>query len=425
MIKKDLIKLSDYLWEIPKTYRQDMRTLARIYISEKMLEQVFEDKSLDQLVNVTTLPGIIKYAIAMPEIHEGYGQCIGGIFASHSKGGVISPGAVGYDINCGVRLLTSEISQEEIQPYLINLANQIQRDVPSGVGRGGKIKLDRQDMDKILKRGVKAIIEKKFTKPEDLEKIEAHGSLETADPKAVSDQAKKRGCDQLGTLGSGNHFLEIQKIEKIYDQKIASVFGLKENQITFMIHTGSRGLGHQVCTDYARIIDAKLFEWKINLPDRELACAPLNTQEGKDYFAAMSGAANFAWANRQMITYLVRNAWEKILGKGKELNLLYDVAHNIVKFEKHQITKDHQITEEFIWVHRKGATRAFPANHPEVPKIYQKVGQPVLIPGSMGTASYILVGTEKAMQETFGSACHGSGRRLSRTVAKKKFKELI
>ena len=427
--KKDLIKLNDYLWEIPKSFRKDMRVPARIYISEKMLDKVFEDKSLEQMVNVTTLPGIVKYALAMPEIHEGYGQVIGGIFASHPEDGVISPGAVGYDINCGVRLLTSGISYEEVKPHLNNLANQIQRDVPSGIGQGGKIKLSRQDMNKILKKGVKSIVEKgfakrgnnpltPFVKGEDLEKIEAYGSLESADPKAVSDHAKKRGSDQLGTLGSGNHFLEIQKVEKIYDQKIASVFGLKEVQITFMIHTGSRGLGHQVCTDHVRIMNAKLSSWRIFLPDRELACAPLNTREGRNYFAAMSAAANFAWANRQAITYLVRNAWEKILGKGKKLNLLYDVAHNIVKKEEHQID-GHGLK---LWVHRKGATRAFPAGHPEVPEIYREVGQPVLIPGSMGTASYVLVGTEQAMQEAFGSACHGAGRRLSRTAAKREIR---
>lgn len=438
--KQNLIKLNDYSWEVSKSFHKDMRVPARIYASEKMLDQIFEDKSLEQLVNVTTLPGIVKYAVAMPEMHEGYGQVIGGIFASHEKKGVISPGAVGYDINCGVRLLTSGLSQEEIRPHLIDLANQIQRDVPSGVGRGGRIKLDYQSMDKVLKMGVKAIVSKGapneakrnlayFAKPEDLEKIEASGSLDSADPKAVSNQAKKRGFDQLGTLGSGNHFLEIQRVEKIFDQKIAQVFGLKQGQITFMIHTGSRGLGHQVCTDYVRIMMAKLSGWRISLPDRELACAPLNTKEGKDYFGAMCAAANFAWTNRQIITYLVRNAWEKILGRGKELNLLYDVAHNIVKIEKHRIRqigrqKDTDVhldseTSDHIWVHRKGATRAFPAGHPEVPEIYREVGQPVLIPGSMGTASYVLVGTEKAMQEAFGSACHGSGRRLSRKAAKK------
>ena len=477
--KKDLIKLNDYLWEIPKSYRKDMRVPARIYVSEKMLDKVFKDKTLEQLTNVTTLPGIVKCAVAMPEAHEGYGQCIGGIFASDPEKGIISPGACGYDINCGVRLLTSKLSSEEIQPYLNDLANQIQRDIPSGVGRGGNIRLDRQSMDKILKLGVKAITAKGvlnesanqrrnltyFAKPEDLEKIEAQGSLESADPKAVSDRAKKRGSDQLGTLGSGNHFLEIQKVERIYDQKIAQVFGLKESQVTFMIHTGSRGLGHQVCTDYVRIMMAKLLGWGISLPDRELACAPLNTKEGKDYFRAMCAAANFAWANRQVITYLVRDVWERILGKGKELNLLYDVAHNIVKVEEHQITEDQmknpghlrvvapsgrfscEITEpasvariatrpvpseardlprndrlcrnDRLWVHRKGATRAFPAGHSEVPEIYRQVGQPVLIPGSMGTASYVLVGTQKAMQEAFGSTCHGSGRRFSRTKAKK------
>ncbi len=415
LTKQDLIKITDYLWEIPKSFRKDMRVPARIYISEEMLDQVFKDKTCEQLVNVTTLPGVTKYVVAMPEAHEGYGQCIGGIFASSPEEGVISPGATGYDINCGCRLLVSNFSLEEIQPHLVNLANQIQRDVPSGVGRGGEIKLSISDMDKVLKLGAEALIEKGFTSLQDLEKIEASGSLKEADPSAVSFKAKKRGFDQLGTLGSGNHFLEIQKVERVYSPEIAQVFNLKEGQITFMIHTGSRGLGHQVCTDYVRIMNSKISEWKINLLDRELAYAPLNTFEGKNYFAAMCAAANFAWANRQAITYLVRNAWKRILGKGKELTLLYDVAHNIVKIEFHEINEK----KIRLWVHRKGATRAFPAGYPEVPEIYRRVGQPILIPGSMGTASYVLVGTEEALKNAFGSTCHGSGRRLSRKGAKR------
>jgi tRNA-splicing ligase RtcB len=413
--KKDLRKINDYLWEIPKSYRSDMRVPARVYVSEKMLEQVFKDESLTQLVNTTTLPGLVKYALAMPDMHEGYGFCIGGVAASKMPEGVISPGGVGFDINCGIRVLTSGLSLEEVKPHLVNLASQIQRDVPSGVGRGGRFKLDRKSMDRVLEKGVRAIIEKGFGQEEDQERCEARGCLEEARAEAVSDRAKKRGSDQLGTLGSGNHFLEIQKVAEIYDQEIAKKFGLEENQITVMIHSGSRGLGHQVCTDYVRIMNSKISSWGIKLPDRELACAPLNSKEGKDYFAAMAASANFAWANRQMIMDLVRKAWQRILGEDKDLNLIYDVAHNIAKKETHLIDKK----EMLLVVHRKGATRAFPPGHPELPNIYQETGQPVLIPGSMGTASYILVGTEQGMEEAFGSVCHGSGRRLSRKKAKK------
>jgi len=411
--KEKLKKINNYLWEIPNSFRSDMRVPARFYIDKKMLNQIFKDRSLEQLVNMATLPGIFRYSLAMPDVHEGYGFPIGGVAAFDFEKGIISPGGVGYDINCGVRLLTSKLFYPEVKPYLVDLANQIQRDVPSGVGQGGTIKLNRKKIDEVLEGGAKRVIEFGFGIKEDLDKIEARGCLESADASKISDRAKKRGADQLGTLGSGNHFLEIQKVVEIYEPIVAEIFGLKKNLITVMIHTGSRGLGHQVCTDYVRIMDTKIPKWGIKLPDRELACAPMNTPEGKDYFSAMCSAANYAWANRQVITHLTRNAWEKVLRgrvKNLELKLLYDVAHNIAKIENHFGKR--------LVVHRKGATRAFPPGHSELIGKYQKAGQPVLIPGSMGTASYVLVGTEKS-KDTFYSVCHGAGRRMSRKAAKK------
>lgn len=397
-----------------------MRVPARIYASEKMLEQILEDRSLLQLVNVATLSGILKYALAMPDIHEGYGFPIGGVAAMDLECGVISPGGVGYDINCGVRLLTSSFSHSELTPHLVDLANQIARDVPSGVGRGGRMVLDKKDLDAVLQGGVKQMVAEGYGVKEDLEKSEEGGCLANADASLVSERAKDRGRDQLGTLGSGNHFLEIQRVEKIFLPEVAKVFGLYENQITVMIHTGSRGLGHQVCTDYVRLIDTKLPSWGIKLPDRELACAPLDSEEGQRYFKAMAAAANFAWANRQMITNLVRRAWERVLShkiSGKyNLDLVYDVAHNIAKFEEHEIDGK----KVKVCMHRKGATRAFGPGRAELPKVYCEIGQPVLIPGSMGTASYVLVGTDAAMTESFGSTCHGAGRRMSRAESRRR-----
>lgn len=420
LTKKDFRKINDYLWEIPKSFRSDMRVPARIYVSEKMLEKTFEDRSLEQLVNTATLPGIQQYALAMPDIHEGYGFPIGGVAAMKVPEGIISPGGVGYDINCGMRILTSPFSYEELKPHLPELAKEINRAVPSGVGRGGKFKLSEDSMNKILEGGAKRLAEQDCGYPEDLECQEEGGCMPGADASKVSSHAKKRGSDQVGTLGSGNHFLEIQKVDKIFLPDVAKIFGLWENQIIVMIHTGSRGLGHQVCTDYVRIMNSKLPQWGIKLPDRELACAPIDSPEGQDYFKAMAAAANFAWANRQMITYIARKTWERILSaknlkKDLKLALLYDVAHNIAKMEEHLI--DGQTVK--VCVHRKGATRAFGPGRKELPEKYRPIGQPVLIPGSMGTASYVLVGTEQAMQESFGSTCHGAGRTMSRHAAKR------
>ncbi|MEE8131464.1 MAG: RtcB family protein [Candidatus Paceibacterota bacterium] len=399
--KQDLTKINDYLWEIPKSFRKDMRVPARVYANEKMLESVFKDKSLEQLVNLATLPGIEKYSLVMPDVHEGYGSPIGGVFATRiSENGIISPGAVGYDINCGVRLLKSNLSVGEISSNLDNLATEIQRTVPSGLGKGHLKKLDIRELDRILEDGAQEIVKQGYGKEEDIENCEANGKLELADASEVSDTAKKRGRDQVGTLGSGNHFLEIQKVEEILDDEVAKTFGLYKDQVVIMIHTGSRGLGHQIATDYIRLMLQVMPKYGIRLPDKELACTPFNSDEGQRYFKAMACGANFAWANRQMITHYIRNAWQKVLG-GQQITVLYDVAHNIAKLEDNLV------------VHRKGATRAFP-------------GQPVLIPGSMGTASYVLVGTEKG-EEAFFSTCHGAGRTMSRHQAIKTLsgKEII
>lgn len=416
MNKKDLIKINDYLWEIPKSFRSDMRVPGRIYSSEKMLEQILRDKSLEQVVNVATLPGIQKYSLAMPDIHEGYGAPIGGVFAVSVQDGVISPGAIGYDQNCGVRLLRSEKTIDEIQPRLDDLADGLNREIPSGVGKSGRMRLKNPDFDRVLKNGASRLVESGYGEEADLEFLESRGSLGAADPSLVSEHAKNRGRDQLGTMGAGNHFVEVQKVDEIFDKKVADIFGLFKNQVTIMIHTGSRGLGHQIATDYIKIMLKNLPKYGIELPDRQLAALPFHSSEGQNFFKAMSAGANFAWANRQLITWEVRRVWSGILGKsGSSLSVVYDVAHNIAKLEEQENGKT-------LLVHRKGATRAFPAGHPEIPEKYKEAGQPVLIPGSMGTASYVLAGQKKAMEESFGSTCHGAGRKMSRHEALKMVK---
>jgi len=414
--KENLIKISPVLWEIPQNYRSDMRVPARIFASEKMLEDISGDRSIEQLINVATLQGIQGYAYAMPDAHEGYGFPIGGVAATSLKNGVISPGGIGYDINCGVRLLKATVTLEQVKDKFESLAREIYHCIPSGVGRGGKLKLGTNELDKLLKNGAKWMLQKNYATQNDIACIESNGCLENADPSAVSPHAKKRGQDQVGTLGAGNHFAEVGFVDEIYDEKAAQAFGIFKDQITVLIHTGSRGLGHQVATDYLKIMMKAMTKYNIHIPDRELACVPFNSEEGRNYFNAMAAAANFAWANRQMITHLVRNAWQKELGKGGgNLSLLYDVAHNIAKIETHEIANKKQQ----VIVHRKGATRAFPPNHPELNEQYRPIGQPVLIPGSMGTASYVLCGTEEGMKTSFGSTCHGAGRRMSRRAAKK------
>lgn len=414
--KKDFRKISDWLWEIPKGFRRDMRVPARVYVSEEMLEEAFKDRSLEQLVNVTALPGIVNYSMAMPDMHEGYGFPIGGVAAMRMEDGVISPGGVGYDISCGMKLLRSDYSEKDLRPYLDKLATEIQKEVPSGLGKGRQIKLSTGEIDKILEGGGQRLVEQGYGEKEDLENCESNGRLPKADASLVSDHAKNRGRDQVGTLGSGNHFLEIQKVEEIFDEKAARVFGLSKDQVVVMIHTGSRGLGHQIATDYIKVMMNAMPKYGINLPDRELAACPINSSEGQRYFSAMACGANYAWANRQMIAHFIREAWKSVLGPslsaGSGLTVLYDVAHNIAKIEKHNI----EGKEIELCLHRKGATRAFPPGHPEIPQRYREVGQPVIIPGSMGTASYILSGQESG-RDSWYSTCHGAGRMMSRHEA--------
>ncbi|MGB9680967.1 MAG: RtcB family protein [Minisyncoccia bacterium] len=411
--KKDLIKINDYLWEIPKSFKAEMKVPARVYSSEKMIEEILKDRSLIQLINLCCLKGIVRYGLAMPDCHEGYASPIGGVAAIKIDEGIISPGMCGYDINCGMKILLSSLKINEIQPYLEKLAQEIYETVPSGLGKGHSKKLDLHYLDQILEKGALKLLEDNLAEKEDIINCEAQSHLPWAKAEFVSSLAKERGRDQLGTLGSGNHFLEIQKVSEIFDEEVAKNFGLFKDQVVNMIHTGSRGLGHQIATDYIRQFLGLMKRYNIFVPDREFACVPFNSVEGQRYFSAMACGANFAWANRQMITYYVRKAWKKIIGN-QPLKALYDVAHNIIKKETYNING--QNLE--LAVHRKGATRAFPPHHPEIPKEFFNVGQPVLIPGSMGTASYILVGTEKA-EESFYSTCHGAGRTMSRHLAVK------
>jgi len=414
--REALVKISDFVYEIPKTFRSDMRVPARIFVNDQMLDQILADRSLWQMVNVTTLPGIQKVGLAMPDIHEGYGFPIGGVAAmSIHEGGVISPGGIGYDINCGVRLLVASAPWKDIQSQLASVADAIFRSIPSGVGRGGALKLKGAELDKVLEHGARRMVELGYGTQSDLDCCEENGCMQGADARCVSFRAKERGQPQIGTLGSGNHFLEIQKVEEIFDKEVALAFGLEKDGVTIMIHCGSRGLGHQVCTDYVRRMVIKLEEWGIYLPDRELACAPFHSPEGKEYFAAMAASANYAWANRHTIAHNVRNAWYSVLGKNIHLRTVYDVAHNVGKREVHEINGK----KVDVIMHRKGATRSFCAGRPEIPERYKMVGHPVLIPGTMGTSSYVLVGTEQGMKESFGSTCHGAGRRMSRRQAKK------
>jgi len=411
VLKEKFIKISDYLWEIPKSFREDMRVPARIYASKKLIEET-EEEALLQLVNTTTMPGIVKYAIAMPDIHSGYGPPIGGVGAMKLQEGAISPGFIGFDENCGVRLLMSDYSEKEIRPYLDKLADEIQKEVPSGLGKGRAIKLSIEQINRILEGGVPYLVEKGYGEKEDIENCEHKGRMEMADADCVSEKAKNRGRDQVGTLGSGNHFCEIDKVDEIYDEEVAKNFGLFKEQVVVLIHTGSRGLGHQNCTDYLRILMPVYPKYGIRLPDKELCCVPFNSPEGQRFFKAMSAACNFAWANRHMIMHYVRRAWRNVLGETAKLKLLYDVAHNIAKVEEHEVDGE----KLKLIVHRKGATRAFPPGHPELPEKYKETGQPVIVPGSMGTSSYILVGTQDS-KEAWYSVCHGAGRTMSRKKA--------
>lgn len=411
---KDMRKISEFEWEIPKEFRRDMRVPARVFATRRMLDKITQDRSLQQLVNVTTLPGIVGYAVCMPDVHEGYGFPIGCVAAFDIENGIVSPGGIGYDINCGVRLLISPLPLKEVQPHIERLAQLIYERVPAGVGESGPLTLSEKELDRVLEEGVRWAVEKGFGKPEDLQSIESEGCLPGADASAVSKTAKQRGHDQLGTMGAGNHFVEVQYADQIYDRETAEKLGLFEGQVVILIHTGSRGLGHQVATDYIKLMLQNLKKWGIDLPDRELACAPLNEPEAQRYLSAMNAAANFAFTNRQLITHWIRKAWKEVFGNA-HLQILYDVAHNIAKVEEYEVNGK----KAKVLVHRKGATRAFPPHSPHLAPKYRETGQPVLIPGSMGTASYVLLGTQGSIEKAFGSTCHGAGRQLSRARARK------
>jgi len=415
-----LTRISESIWEIAAT--GGMRVPGRVYADEASAGRLGSDPSLDQVRNVAHLPGIEGYSLAMPDMHFGYGFPIGGVGAFRVDDGVVSPGGVGYDINCGVRLLATDLDAADISGKTGRLVDRLFSDVPSGVGSHGAIeRLTSPALVQLMVRGAAWAVEQGFGEPADLEHTEAGGALPGADPDAVSERAYARGLDQVGTLGSGNHFLEIQVVDQVFDQEAATAYGLREGQVTVMIHCGSRGFGYQVCDDYLAVMGAASARYGIELPDRQLACAPVHSPEGRRYLGAMACAANYAWANRQMIMHLTGESMQKALGlspRSLGLRLVYDVAHNIAKIETHE-SGGRRLE---LCVHRKGATRAFGPGHPEVPSAYRAVGQPVLIPGDMGTASYVCRGTEEAMRQTFGSTCHGAGRALSRTQALKRAK---
>lgn len=418
-IKNEVKKIRDNIYEISGSYNKKMRASGRLYLDDESFEAL-EEGALQQIVNIACLPGVYKYSVGLPDIHFGYGFPIGGVAAFNKKNGIVSPGGVGFDINCGVRLIKTNLTIDSIEDSLDELVEKLFKNIPSGVGSKGKIKLEEGEIDKVLDYGAKWAVDNGYGWEEDLEFLEENGRIKDADSSKVSDKAKKRGIPQLGSLGSGNHFLEIQVVDEIYNGDVAEVYGLEKGMIVIMIHSGSRGCGHQVCSDYLRLMDKAYKNYKINLEDRQLACAPLDTREAQDYLKAMYAAANYAWANRQMMTHWIRETFEEVLGKSAkdmDMQIVYDVAHNIAKEETHEI--DGRVSD--LVVHRKGATRAFGPGRIEVPEKYREVGQPVLIPGTMGTASYVLHGTEVAMRETFGSTAHGAGRVLSRSQAKKDY----
>jgi len=411
-----LEKIDNFRWKISQDYKRCMRVPGIIYASEKLLDSIKKDNAPEQVANVACLPGIQKYSIAMPDIHWGYGFPIGGVAAFDVEEGVISPGGVGYDINCGVRILRTNLKKSDIEKHLEKILDAVFHNVPAGVGKGGIYKVTEKELRDVMLNGARWVVERGFGWKEDLERIEEGGAMSGANPDKVSRRAIERGLPQLGSLGAGNHFLEIQVVERIFDREAAKIIGIEEGTITIMIHTGSRGFGHQICDDYVRQLQNAMNKYGINVPDRQLASVPFKSPEGQAYFGAMVCAANFAWANRQFITHWIRESFEKVLGESAEklgMQIIYDVAHNIAKVEDHVVGG--QVKK--VVVHRKGATRAFPKGHPQVPAVYKEIGQPVLIPGDMGTASYILLGTQRAMEETFGSTAHGAGRVLSRSEA--------
>lgn len=416
--KQAFERVDDYIWELPREHDQRMNVPARIYGSEKIFDMAFGDRSIEQLVNVTTLPGIVHYAMAMPDMHQGYGFPIGGVAAFAHEGGIVSPGGVGYDINCGVRMLTSGLDYEELEPHLDTLTTTIYNRCPSGLGKGAAVHLNQKEIERVLEVGAEWAVKEGYGERGDLERTESGGRIPGARAAAVPPRAKERGRPQLGSLGSGNHFLEIDVVEEIYDAELANAFGLRRGGVVVQIHCGSRGLGHEVCSQYLRSLQDAPRRYGFAIPDRELVAAPIDSAEGRDYLAAMAAAANYAFANRQVLAHFVRLSFEEVLaGEVSDWHLrqVYDVAHNIAKVESHNVDGE----QMKLLVHRKGATRAFAPGHPDLPDVYRQTGQPVLVPGSMGTASYVLAGTEYAMEATFGSTCHGAGRTMSRRQAKR------
>lgn len=412
-----LEKVDSYRYEIPRSYKPQMRTNGLIFIDEPMVQQLRRDQAAEQVANVATMPGIVGPSMAMPDIHWGYGFPIGGVAAFDRDAGVISPGGIGYDINCGVRLIRTDLTEAEVRPHIRALTDACFKNVPSGVGEGGIVKVTRQDLAKLATEGVAWSVDKGYAWPDDPDHIEAKGRLADADFSKVGERAIARGKDQVGSLGAGNHFVEIQKVDRVYDERAAKAMGIDAvGRVCIMVHTGSRGFGHQIATDFIEVCERVVKREKIELPDLQLACAPVGSKEGRDYWQAMCCGANFAWNNRQVITFGVRNAFAQVLHRSADdlgMGIVYDVCHNIGKVEEHRVDG----ARRTLVVHRKGATRAFPAGHPETPYRYREVGQPVLIPGDMGTYSFVLVGLPTAMDRSFGSSCHGAGRQMSRKAA--------
>ncbi|HLB00005.1 MAG TPA: RtcB family protein [Bacteroidota bacterium] len=412
-----LERIDEFRYLLPKSSREGMRIDGMIYAGEQLAEQISRDRTLEQVANVATLPGLVGYSLAMPDAHQGYGFCIGGVAAADPDRGIVSAGGVGFDINCGVRLLASDLRAADIRESIPTLLDALFAGVPCGTGRKGEMQLDEQTMGDVLEAGAEWAVRSGFGEEADLLRIEESGKISSADPGMVGRRARERGRPQLGTLGSGNHFLEIQVVSDVYDASTAAAFGLVAGSAAILIHSGSRGLGHQVCTDYLDDMQAGMKRHGIAVVDRQLACVPVRSAEGKAYLGAMGAAANFAFANRQLMTHTVRRVFRRVFGEHVSLRVVYDVCHNIAKFEEHLVggAKGKRRT---VLVHRKGATRAFPPGHDALPPALRSAGQPVLIPGSMGTCSYVLVGTDRAMAETFGSSCHGAGRAMSRTRAR-------
>jgi len=406
-------------WRIPKSYKQGMRVDGLIFTNERLLKQLQKDQAPEQVANVAFLPGIQGASLAMPDIHWGYGFCIGGVCATDpDQGGVICPGGIGYDINCGVRLIKSNLFYREVKPHLRELVEGLFKNIPTGAGRGGKYHFDKKELKQLMAAGSGYLQGRGLATQGDIDFTEAHGRLDGADPDQVSDHALNRGAEQCGTLGSGNHFLEVQIVDHVFDEEAGAVLGLEKDMVCVMIHSGSRGLGYQVCDDALLMLRKVPEKYGIELPDRQLACAPVDSAEGQRYIGAMRAAANYAWCNRQLLMWQAREVFADLFGRSwqeLQMNLLYDVAHNIAKFEEHTIDG----RKKKVWVHRKGATRAFPPEHPEIPSLYRAIGQPVIIPGDMGRASWVLVGQPGSMEKTFGTTCHGAGRAMSRTAAVK------